>query len=110
MDDLFAKARDYVESLNISQADPLDQKVSELLNNDVLYERASQALRRRFSRGATEVEAMDRGRRKTKIKRELSGGPGNYKYFILGEDGAWSVPEERIWVVAMYALWQNSKH
>ena len=60
-----------------------------------------------FVRGAEIVEGLDRGGRTTKIKREQAGG--KYKYTVLGADGNWFEPEERIWVVAMYALWQSSK-
>ena len=71
------------------------------------YERASQALRRRFVRGAETVQGIDRGGRLMKIKRDKEGG--TYKYFVEGGNGSWSHPEERIWVVAMYCLWQDSK-
>jgi hypothetical protein len=103
----FKKAADYLASIDINTADPLDRKALFLINDEAAYERASQALRRRFSRGAVEVEGIDRGGRKTKIKRERSGGL--YEYFIQGQDGNWSKPEERIWIVASYALWQDTK-
>ena len=103
----FPKASSYLEKLDLASADKLDIIAKELLNDEVKYERASQALRRRFVRGATEVEAVDRGERKTKIKREPYGG--KYQYFVQGEDEAWNKPDERIWIVAMYALWQASK-
>ena len=45
--------------------------------------------------------------RRTKIKR--SGENGKYRYFIEGTDGRFSEPQERIWVVAMFALWQKNK-
>jgi hypothetical protein len=103
----FEKTESYIQGLNITEADPLDQKVSELLGDDILYERASQALRRRFVRGAIKVEGMDRNHRLTRIKREKVGG--KYAYYIQGEDGNWNEPEERIWIVAMYGLWQENK-
>ena len=103
----FAKSTDYLNSIDLASADPLDKKAHELLKDEEAYERASQALRRRFSRGAEIVEGMDRRGRKTKIKRETFGG--KFKYFVEGADGKWVEPEERIWVVAMYALWQASK-
>ncbi len=103
----FPKASSYLQSLNINTADAVDKKAYELVSDEEAYERASQALRRRFVRGAVEVEGIDRGGRRTKIKREKTGGL--YKYFIQGTDGNWFEPEERIWVVAMYALWQDSK-
>ncbi|KKQ24698.1 MAG: hypothetical protein US39_C0014G0025 [Microgenomates group bacterium GW2011_GWC1_37_12b] len=34
---------------------------------------------------------------------------GKFKYYIEGADGSWNEPDERIWVVAMYALWQKTK-
>ena len=103
----FFKTAGYLSTININNADPIDKKVSELINHEENYEKASQALRRRFVRGALVVDAIDRENRATKIKRELKGG--KYKYLIEGSDGSWHEPEERIWVVAMYALWQESK-
>src|SRR5512143_3915926 len=103
----FPKASSYLQSLSIESADPLDKKAFDLLQDEASYERASQALRRRFVRGAGEVDGVDRGGRRTKIKRELVGG--KYNYSVQGQDGNWFVPEERIWVVTMYALWQDSK-
>lgn len=103
----FPKSKKYLEGLDINTADPLDKKAFELLNDENAYERASQALRRRYVRGAETVEGIDRGGRKTTIKRQKDGG--KYRYFIQGTDGNWVEPEERIWIVAMYALWQSSK-
>jgi hypothetical protein len=103
----FPKATGYLATINTDSADALDKKAKTLLEDETVYERASQALRRRFVRGAMEVEGVDRGGRITKIKREKEGGL--YKYFIQGADGNWFEPEERIWVVAMYALWQETK-
>ena len=105
--DYFKKAQNYINSLNLSSADHLDKKVAELLANVQAYERASQALRRRFVRGAVDVEAMDRNKRITKIKREPKGK--DYEYYVQGADGSWNKPNERIWIVSMYALWQESK-
>ena len=105
--DYFVKTFQYISSLNLDSADPIDKKVAELMKDEVIYEKASQALRRRFVRGAETVEGIDRNARKTSIKREQKGG--KYKYLIEGTDGSWNEPEERIWVVAMYALWQDSK-
>src|SRR3972149_10993232 len=102
----FAKARNYLSTVDSAKADLLDKKANELLYDEDAYERASQALRRRFSRGAGEVEGIDRGIRTTKIKRERIGG--KYKYMVQGSDGNWFEPDERIWVVSMYALWQDS--
>jgi len=103
----FPKASSYLQNLNLEGADPLDKKAFSLLQNENSYEKASQALRRRFVRGAVEVEGVDRGGRRTKIKREKAAG--KYIYYIQGQDGNWFEPEERIWVVTMYALWQDSK-
>ncbi|MBN1169225.1 hypothetical protein JXA63_05035 [Candidatus Woesebacteria bacterium] len=103
----FPKTADYLNSIDINQADPIDKKAKELIYDEAAYERASQALRRRFARGADEVEGMDRGEKLTKIKRK--GSIGKYHYMLMGEDGSWNEPDERIWVVAMYALWQDSK-
>ena len=103
----FPKAKGYLESLEKETADALDKKALELVNDPKAYERASQALRRRFSRGASVVKGIDRGERMTEIRRE--GYKGNYHYFVRGEDYNWNEPEERIWVVAMYGLWQGSK-
>lgn len=103
----FPKVSGYLSNLDLSKADELDKLAYTLLNDGVAYERASQALRRRFVRGAEIVDAIDRGGRKTRIKREASGG--KYKYFVEGGDGSWNEPDERIWVVTMYALWQKNK-
>lgn len=103
----FTKTKSYLDSLDMVTADKLDVLAKELLYDEEAYERASQALRRRYSRGANEVEGIDRGGRATKIRREKQGG--KYKYFVMGKDGMWSSPEERLWVVAMYANWQNSR-
>ncbi len=103
----FPKTLEYLQSINLESSDKLDQKAFMLINDEVEYERVSQALRRRFSRGAVEVEGVDRGGRLTKIRREKLRG--KYKYLVLGSDGNWSTPKERIWVVAMYALWQDFK-
>ena len=105
--DYFGKTTAYLSSIDLSSADPLDKKAHELINDETAYERASQALRRRFVRGADEVEGIDRGSRMSKIKRE--GTNGKYRYKIQGSDGGWFEPEERVWVVSMYALWQDSK-
>ena len=104
---IFPRANSYIQGLNINNADELDKVVKKLLEDEVAYERAWKALRRRFVRGALTVDGVDRGGRKTKIKRE--GTNGKYNYFIEGTDGSWNEPDERIWVVAMYALWQTSK-
>ncbi len=103
----FAKTIQYLSSIDLTNADPIDKKASELVNDEVKYEKASQALRRRFVRGAEVVAGIDRGGRKTGIRREKKGG--KYSYLIEGADGSWNEPNERIWVVAMYALWQDSK-
>lgn len=107
MNNYFVKTAQYLSTLDLNSADAIDKKVHELLNNDGAYERASQALRRRFVRGADVVKGVERGGRETRIKRELKGR--KYKYYIEGSDGSWVEPDERIWVVAMYALWQDSK-
>lgn len=107
MIDYFPKASSYLSSVNLGGADPLDKKAQQLLGDEIAYEKASQALRRRFSRGAVEVQGKDRGGKLTKIKRGKLGG--KYEYLVLGADGNWVKPEERIWIVAMYALWQGSK-
>ena len=103
----FPKTKSYLESIELASSDKLDKITQELLYDEVKYERASQALRRRFSRGAGVVDGIDRGGVGTKIKRERV--VGKYKYFVQGQDGSWNTPEERIWVVSMYALWQKSK-
>ena len=103
----FPKAAQYLDNIDAATADKLDVIAKELISDEEKYERPSQALRRRFSRGAGMVEGMDRRGRKTRIKRETFGG--KYKYFIEGADGNWAEPDERIWIVAMYALWQASK-
>lgn len=104
----FPKTKAYLNSVNLDSADLLDKKAHELLSDPEAYERASQALRRRFVRGATEVLGIDRGGRETKLKRE--GAPGKYKYFVQGADGNWVEPDERIWIVSMYGLWQDSRN
>lgn len=103
----FPKAKNYLTTIDLSNADPVDRKLNELINDDAAYERVSQALRRRFVRGAQEVDGIDRAGRATKIKREKIGG--KYVYKIQGADGNWFDIEERIWFVVMYALWQDSK-
>lgn len=107
MIDTFPKTLNYINSLDMTHADDLDKIAKELLENPNSYEKASQSLRRRFVRGAETVFAVDRGGRKTKIKRV--GENGKYRYFIEGSDGSWSEPQERIWVVAMFALWQRNR-
>jgi hypothetical protein len=107
LNSFFAKTHRYLSTLDLEKADPLDKKVSELINNENTYEKASQALRRRFVRGSQIVDGVDRGGRKTRIRREEKGG--KYRYLLEGLDGSWNEPEERIWIVAMYALWQGSK-
>jgi hypothetical protein len=102
---VFAKALSYLTNINETGADELDKIASELLHDEDVYERASQALRRRFVRGAHVVFGIDRGGRLSRIRREKQSG--GYVYFIEGADGSWTTPEERIWVVAMYALWQS---
>lgn len=103
----FPKAAIYISKLDLSQSDKLDNVVDSLFKDEAAYERASQALRRRFVRGAEFVQGMDRDNRKTRIKRERVGG--KYKYFLEGADGSWNSPDERIWIVAMYALWQKNR-
>jgi len=107
MQDYFHNTKSYLAGLDLNSADPLERKANELINNEANYERASQALRRRFVRGAQVVEGMDRGMRKTSIRRERAGG--KYIYKVQGADGNWVEPDERIWVVSMYALWQDSR-
>lgn len=104
----FPKANNYLNGIDYLTSDKLDKIAKNLLNNEDAYERASQALRRRFVRGAETVEGLDRGDRLTRIKRQSVGG--KYEYLVLGSNGDWFRPEERLWVVAMYALWQASKH
>lgn len=107
MSETFPKTKSYLATINPSSADPLDIITGELINDEVSYERASQAIRRRFVRGAEAIEAIDRGGRQTRIKRQKENA--KYRYFVEGQDGSWNEPEERIWVVAMYALWQRRK-
>lgn len=101
----FRNAQSYLRSLDLSSSDELDRIAKELLDDENSYERASQALRRRFVRGALFVYGIDRMERLTRMRREKHSG--EYRYFVEGADGSWSQPEERIWVVAMYALWQR---
>jgi len=103
----FPKTKTYLDNINIINCDNLDKITKELLYDNSSYERASQALRRRFVRGAEIVNGIDREGRLTRIKRLKLGG--KYKYYIEGTDGSWNEPDERIWVVSMYALWQKSK-
>jgi hypothetical protein len=102
---VFQNAQSYLHQTDLTNADQLDSIAKQLLDDPVVYERASQALRRRFVRGAAMVPGIDRGGRATRIRREKQSG--GYVYFIEGTDGSWTTPEERIWVVAMYALWQS---
>jgi len=102
----FPKSYSYLATIDINTAEALDKVAKDLLENEAAYERASQALRRRFVRGAEFVEGVDRGGRVTRIKRIMLGG--KYKYYVEGADGSWNEPDERIWVVAMYALWQKT--
>jgi hypothetical protein len=103
----FPNTASYLAGIDINTADPLDKKANELLYDNAAYERASQALRRRFVRGAEYVEGVDRGDRAARIKRVREGN--TYSYYIEGADGSWNKPEERFWVVAMYALWQDNR-
>lgn len=107
MPDTFPKTMNYLCTLDMAHADELDKITKQLLDDPLLYEKASQALRRRFVRGAETVKGIDRGWRVTNIKR--IGENGKYRYFIEGGDGKWSEPQERIWVVSMFALWQRNK-
>ncbi len=107
MHNTFPKTSSYINSLDLSHLDPIDLTVKNLLEDESVYERASQSLRRRFVRGSEWVYAYDRGGIKTKIKRV--GDNGKYRYFVQGKDGSWSEPQERIWIVAMFALWQKNK-
>lgn len=102
---IFPNAHNYLQGINSEEADELDITAYHLLNDPIKYERASQALRRRFVRGARVVKGIDRHGRETHIRREKL--KGTYVYYVEGSDGSWSTPDERIWVVAMYALWQN---
>lgn len=104
---LFRKTSNYIQSIDINTAEPLDKVAKDLLDSEEVYERASQALRRRFVRGAEFVPGIDRGNRSTRIKRLRLGG--KFRYYVEGADGSWNEPDERIWVVAMYALWQKSQ-
>ncbi len=107
MIDTFPQTSSYINALDVTHCDDLDKITKVLLEDPNAYERASQSLRRRFVRGAETVNGIDRGGRKTKIKRV--GENGKYRYFIEGSDGSWSEPQERIWVVSMFALWQRNK-
>jgi len=107
MNSTFPKAYKYLETINEQTADKLDVIAKKLISDINEYEKPSQALRRRFSRGASQVKGIDRNGRVTMIKRESHGG--KYKYLIQGDNNDWFEPEERIWVVAMYALWQASR-
>lgn len=107
MIDTFPQTSSYINALDVTHCDDLDIITKVLLEDPNAYERASQSLRRRFVRGAETVNGIDRGGRKTKIKRV--GENGKYRYFIEGSDGSWSEPQERIWVVSMFALWQRNK-
>jgi hypothetical protein len=102
---MFPTTYSYLQSIDISNADELDKMAYRLIGDPIAYERASQALRRRFVRGASVVNGIDRNGRETRIKRERSGGL--YIYSVEGADGSWTSPDERIWIVAMYGLWQN---
>lgn len=102
----FQNTLQYLQTIDLSATDELDKIAYALLQDPDRYERASQALRRRFVRGASMVPGIDREGRHTRIRREKE--KGTYVYFVEGKDGSWSTPEERIWVVAMYALWQAS--
>ena len=66
----FPQTKEYLDSIDINSADLLDQTAYDLIKDEDAYERASQALRRRFSRGAEQVNGIDRGDRHSKIKRE----------------------------------------
>lgn len=102
----FPKTIDYLNNIDLAQADPLDKKAYELITDEDKYERASQALRRRFSRGASEVQGIDRGGRMVNITR--NGANAHYNYSLQDNKGQWHTPEERIWIVSMYALWQDN--
>jgi len=108
MNKTFPKTQNYISSLDLEHIDDLDKVTKMLIEDENLYEKGSQALRRRFVRGAELVNGIDRGQRKTNIKR--LGENGKYRYFVEGTDGSWSEPQERIWVVSMFVLWQKSKN
>ena len=74
----FPKTLSYLNSIEANSSDPLDQKAKQLLYDEEAYERASQALRRRFSRGAEVVEGVDKAGRYIRSKREKQGGKYHY--------------------------------
>lgn len=97
----FHKARKYL--LGLTQGgDELDKMVARLVYSNQDANRVRKALDERFNKGAVEVPARDRGWRETKIRRV--GDLGNRKYEIMGEDGKWHEPEEKVWAYAMFEL------
>jgi hypothetical protein len=88
------KAVKYLEGLDIKNADVLDKTAWDLLVRRKEMERVAAWLERKLSLEG-EVEALDRGGRKTKIIKE------NGLYWVRGGDGQWYKVDEAIWAYAM---------
>ncbi len=90
----FPSAVKYLESLP-EKTDPLDIVAWDLLCRRKVMERAAAAMEKKFEKGAEFVNGVDRGGRKTRIKKD-----GDL-FLIEGADGGWYQVAESVWVWAM---------
>lgn len=102
----FHKTRKYLLGL-VSGGDELDKMVARLVYSNQDANRVRKALDDRFNKGATDVRGVDRGGRETKIRR--TGELGARKFEIMGKDGVWHEPEEKVWAYAMFELGRGKK-
>lgn len=101
---VFHKTKKYLMGLT-KGGDELDKMVARLVASYQDANRVRKALDERFNKGAQMVPGVDRGGRKTKIRRV--GGIGARKYLIEGSDGKWYEPEEKVWAYAMFELYRK---
>lgn len=97
------KAYQYLKDRNLVFADELEKTAWELLNDTHLWELVTKSINDRLIKGMESLPGVDRGGRRTKIKRVIDAR-GLRKYVVLGEDGKWVEPEEKVWVWAMVEL------
>jgi hypothetical protein len=90
----YPRAIKYLEALEIKKADLLDQTAWDLLVRRKVMDKVAMALDRKLCLEG-EVDALDRGGRKTKVIKE------DGRYWVLGGDGQWHKVDEAIWAYAM---------
>ena len=96
------KAYGYLKSLDMAGADPVDKTAWELLNDVKRWELVTKSINDRFIRGLETIPGVDRGGRLTKIRRTWANDGRHYQ--VLGRDGNWAEPDEKVWVWAMVEL------